>query len=630
MEHPMQPRDPDSTSFLQELGDPGNCTFFSSHHPAQQSGSFPERCFSSDPSGSVFPDIAYNQPTESNSSAHLNQKGFCAAPTLYASTQPSNWAGGHPRAHVGQYSTQIPIQRTEYFWPSGTSACPPQLYSSHPVNAPYGSVSPHENIRQCLPSVPHAYPSHPQSVPSSALNNVQDQCGGPSSNNFGNSAVSSDPMYCSVQTSHGRNPPFIPQGNVNSSRYFPDRSCSAYSVPDEVRRINERLAYLRQTPGMSIHIKQEVQFLEDRLKSLGTSGAEILFSSSAIPEHVQAGSHGSADGIHCDLPSSQVVASHNTPSLPYCKTYNTQSVRPPINESSLHSSSVSPCVVTCASLGGSSKSYSNVYSSNYMGPSVSGGVFKKRQISGPNVLVSSESTGFANANAECVQSQGCSVSEASFAKHAPHTASHSSSQCCSDVRVLQSVPTNDSPVSRSDLDSAPDGCFTGSQFSISSQDASSSASLTAAVGIQDCQGAQIGESVLSQSCVDSTTRTSNTSTVSALVVTGSLSADCTLSASTSTFDQQPVHTGRSTLHYRQTSSNRCTQFASASYAGSNLDRPGQLQPVNGSLASNMGSHFYPPPGQPYVAYQRSPPDGMSTTYQYSTYVSDQNAFFVQT
>ncbi|KAF6779238.1 hypothetical protein AHF37_01226 [Paragonimus kellicotti] len=608
------------TSFLQELGDPGNCTFFSGHQPAQQSGPFAERCFPSDPSGPVFSDTAYNQPTESNSSAHLNQKGFCTAPTLYASTQPSNWTGGHSRAHVGQYSAQVPIQRAEYFWPSGTSACPPQLYSSHPVNAPYGNVSPHQNIRQCLPSVPHSYPPHPQSVPNSVLHNVQDQCGGPSSNNFSNSTVSSDPMYCPVQTSHDRNPPFIPQGNMNS-RYFPDRSCSTYSVPDEVRRINERLAYLRQTPGMSIHIKQEVQFLEDRLKSLGTPGAEILFSPSAIPEHIQTGSHGSADGIHCDLSTSQVVASHNASSLPFSKTYNAQSIRPHINESSIHLPSVSPCVVTCASLSGSSKPYSNVYSSTYMGPSVPGEGFKSRQVGGPNVLGSNESTGFAHANVECSQSQRCSISDVSFAKHVPHTASHSSSQGCSDVRVLHPVPTSDPPITRPDLDSAPDGCFIGSQFSISSQDAPSSASLTAATEIQDCQGAQLGESVLAQPCTDSMTRTSNTSAVSALVVTASLPADCALPTSTSTFDQQPVRTGRSTLHYRQTPNNQCTQFASVSYAGSNLDRSGQLQPVNGSLTPNMGSHFYPPPGQPYVAYQQSPPDGISSTYQYSTYHS---------
>ncbi|CAL8099894.1 unnamed protein product [Calicophoron daubneyi] len=130
-QHQLQAREVESTSFLQELGDSGQCSYYTTGQPVQADVQYIERVEQSPTSGadpflhSVPPPVSPN----------YSSKVQCAPPA-YGSGHQCSWGPGTQRLPFATYPTQIQGQQPNYLYPAGD----PQTYALQP--SPYRAPQP--------------------------------------------------------------------------------------------------------------------------------------------------------------------------------------------------------------------------------------------------------------------------------------------------------------------------------------------------------------------------------------------------------------------------------------------------------------------------------------------------------
>ncbi|TGZ75016.1 hypothetical protein CRM22_000623 [Opisthorchis felineus] len=282
--HRLQACGTESSSFLQELSEPSGCSYINSPHI--QPTTYPE-------SGFLTPAVLCPEDNSSSMPSSLpDPKTHCMSPPSFSPSTGSAWNFAQSRVHP-YVSSALP-QRNNPCW-TGAAGYSQVYHSSSPCPS-FGDFPQKSTHLQLAPPVSRPYSSDSIGAASTAdgRSRVADRMTSPCVNakpqavvRQGNSAYGSVPggdhkIVFSTQDTHSQ--------RLTDGQPFP-----TYTSEDEAARIHERLSFIHQSSTLSAAAQQESQFLRERLKILGANKSSTAYTN---PINNPGGHSGAPVGSH--------------------------------------------------------------------------------------------------------------------------------------------------------------------------------------------------------------------------------------------------------------------------------------------------------------------------------------------
>ncbi|OON20507.1 protein, SNF2 family [Opisthorchis viverrini] len=298
--HRLQACGTESSSFLQELSEPSGCSYISSPHI--QPTAYPD-------SGFLTPAVLCPEDNPSTMPSSLpDPKSHCmSSPSYPPSTGP---AWNFAQSRVNPYVSSALPQRNNPCW-TGTAGYSQVYHPSSPC-PPYGDFPQKSTHLQLAPPVSRPYGSDGAAPTADGRSRVADRMT-PCVNEKPQVVVrQSNSAYGSVPG--GDHKIVFSTQDTHSQRLTDGQSFPAYTSEDEATRIHERLSFIHQSSTLSAAAQQESQFLRERLKVLGANKSSTAY---ANPINNPGGHSGAPLGSHMyPFPAFETAPTHPNRSSP--------------------------------------------------------------------------------------------------------------------------------------------------------------------------------------------------------------------------------------------------------------------------------------------------------------------------